>query len=246
MQEFDKVKAQYQTGIVCNKIIQITKANEVSWNYSCDNKVSLDREQILTLDFSGRIPPPSSPLPTSPPPYLPPIFPPSLLPPPSSQIRLRPVVALYSMRLALRILRPRSLTLTLSLLISFSSLSSLSPLSLSLILSRLSVSLLSQEDPGKEPHIKDSSPLPPKRTPCFFLPRYPPLSHSRALTFPPRGLKFLSPTTIAQHICARERFLLHKVILVITQTNSRTAQFLNVFVNQQSMSFAISKFVRVS
>ena len=30
LQEFDKVKAQYQTGIVCNKIIQVTKANELS------------------------------------------------------------------------------------------------------------------------------------------------------------------------------------------------------------------------
>ena len=108
------------------------------------------------------------------------------------------------MRLALRILRPHSLTLTLTLslshcltvslislisLISFSSLSSLSPLSLSLLsVSRLSVSLLSllsQEDPGKEPHIKDSSPLPPKRAPCFFLPRCPPLSHSGALAFAP-------------------------------------------------------------
>ena len=102
------------------------------------------------------------------------------------------------------ILRPHSLTLTLTLslshcltvslislisLISFSSLSSLSPLSLSLLsVSRLSVSLLSllsQEDPGKEPHIKDSSPLPPKRAPCFFLPRCPPLSHSGALAFAP-------------------------------------------------------------
>ena len=108
------------------------------------------------------------------------------------------------MRLALRILRPHSLTLTLTLslshcltvslislisLISFSSLSSLSPLSLSLLsVSRLSVSLLSllsQEDPGKEPHIKGSSPLPPKRAPCFFLPRCPPLSHSGALAFAP-------------------------------------------------------------
>ena len=112
------------------------------------------------------------------------------------------------MRLALRILRPHSLTLTLTLTLtvslSLSSLSSLSHLSLislsslshlslislshlslislispsslshlslislsSLSLSSLSLvfpslfsllSLLSQEDPGKEPHIKDSSP----------------------------------------------------------------------------------------
>ena len=155
------------------------------------------------------------------------------------------------MRLALRILRPHCLTVSLSLsycltvslshclivslsdcltvslshchlshlshislsylsLISLSSLShlflislisflSFSPLSLSFSLSlslslslfffsvsRLSVSLLfllSQEDPGKEPHIKDSSPLPPKRAPCFFLPHCPPLSHSGALAF---------------------------------------------------------------
>ena len=133
------------------------------------------------------------------------------------------------MWLALRILRPHSLTLTLTLtvslslsliltvslisLISLSSLSSLSHLSpisfsslsylshlshislislSSLSLSPLSVSclsvsllsLLSQEDPGKEPHIKDSSPLPPKRAPCFFLPRW------SASFRPPLGLKF--------------------------------------------------------
>ena len=78
-------------------------------------------------------------------------------------------------------------------LLSFSSLSHLFliSLSLSLSVSRLSVSLLSQEDPGKEPHIKDSSPLPPKRAPCFFLPRCLPLSHSGALAFaPPLGLKY--------------------------------------------------------
>ena len=172
----------------------ITKASEASWSYSCDSKVSFDRVQILTPDFSGRRPPPPSPhLPPSPPPCLPPIFPPSLLPLRKFDSVLS---SLFGMRLALRILRPHSLTLTLSLshcltvsLISFSSLSSLSPLSLSLLsVSRLSVSLLSllsQEDPGKEPHIKDSSPLPPKRAPCFFLPRCPPLSHSGALAFDP-------------------------------------------------------------
>ena len=158
-------------------------------------------------------PPPSSPLPTSP---LPPLSSslssshlPSL-PPPSSQVRLRPVVALWhavsvaylAAALAHSHSHSHSHSLTLSLshcltvslislisLISFSSLSSLSPLSLSLLsVSRLSVSLLSllsQEDPGKEPHIKDSSPLPPKRAPCFFLPRCPPLSHSGALAFAP-------------------------------------------------------------
>ena len=113
------------------------------------------------------------------------------------------------MRLALRILRPHSLTLTLTLSLShcLSHLSHLSHLflisliSLSLSLSLLSVSrlsvsllsLLSQEDPSKEPHIKESSPLPPQRAPCFFLPRCPPLSHSGALAFaPPLGLKSLS------------------------------------------------------
>ena len=126
------------------------------------------------------------------------------------------------MRIALRILRPHSLTLTLTLslsltltltvslslshlslislsLISPSSLShlsliSLSSLSLSLLsVSRLSVSLLSllsQEDPGKEPHIKHSSPeivcpaklvqgvLPPASPPCLPRPSLPP-------SFPP-------------------------------------------------------------
>ena len=175
--------------------VLFTKASEASWSYS---------------------PPPSSPLPTSPlptsplptsPPLLLLVFLPSSLPP-SSLLPLRKfdsvLSSLFGMRLALRILRPHSLTLTLTLslshcltvslislisLISFSSLSSLSPLSLSLLsVSRLSVSLLSllsQEDPGKEPHIKDSSPLPPKRAPCFFLPRCPPLSHSGALAFAP-------------------------------------------------------------
>ena len=166
--------------------------------------------QILTPDFSGRRPrPPLLPSPhlpsphlPSPPPCLPPIFPPSLppsLPPPSSQVRLRPVVALWHavsvayLAAALAHSHSHSLTLSLShclshlshlFLISLISLSSLSLLSVS----RLSVSLLSllsQEDPGKEPHIKDSSPLPPKRAPCFFLPRCPPLSHSGALAFAP-------------------------------------------------------------
>ena len=197
--------------------IYITKASEASWSYSCDSKVSFDRVQILTPDYSGRRPPPlppprSSPLPTSPLPTSPLlllvfVFLPSSLPP-SSLLPLRKfdsvLSSLFGMRLALVILRPHSLTLTLTLslshcltvslislisLISFSSLSSLSPLSLSLLsVSRLSVSLLSllsQEDPGKEPHIKDSSPLPPKRAPCFFLPRCPPLSHSGALAFAP-------------------------------------------------------------
>ena len=39
----------------------ITKASEASWSYSCDSKVSFDRVQILTPDFSGRRPPPPPP-----------------------------------------------------------------------------------------------------------------------------------------------------------------------------------------
>ena len=44
----------------------VTKASEASWSYSCDSKVSFDRVQILTPDFSGRRPPPTPPLPSSP------------------------------------------------------------------------------------------------------------------------------------------------------------------------------------
>ena len=43
-----------------------TKASEASWSYSCDSKVSFDRVQILTPDFSGPRPPytpPPTPLP---------------------------------------------------------------------------------------------------------------------------------------------------------------------------------------
>ena len=141
--------------------------------------------QILTPDFSGRRPPPlpsplsplPSPHPTSPLLLL--VFLPPSLPPPSSQVRLRPVVALWHAvsvaYLAAALAHSHCLTVSLSL-----SLISL-------------ISLISQEDPGKEPHIKDSSPLPPKRAPCFFLPRCPPLSHSGALAFaPPVGLKFFN------------------------------------------------------
>ena len=51
----------------------ITKASEASWSYSCDSKVSFDRVQILTPDFSGRRPPPPPllPSPLSPPPLSP-------------------------------------------------------------------------------------------------------------------------------------------------------------------------------
>ena len=121
------------------------KASEASWSYSCDSKVSFDRVQILTPDFSGRTPPPHPPPPLSPPPlssslsssHLP-SLPPSLLP----LRKLDSVLSsLFGMRLALRILRPHSLALTLTLslshclslsLISLISFSSLSPLSLSL------------------------------------------------------------------------------------------------------------------
>ena len=128
----------------------ITKASEASWSYSCDSKVSFDRVQILTPDFSGRRPPPTPPhlpLPTSPLlllVFLPSSLPPSL-PPPSSQVRLRPVVALWHAvsvaYLAAALAHSHSHSLTVSL--SLSSLSSLSHLShlslLSLSLSSLSL-----------------------------------------------------------------------------------------------------------
>ena len=194
------------------KNIYITKASEASWSYSCDSKVSFDRVQILTPDFSGRRPPPLPPSPPlrssplspphlpSPPPCLPPTFPPSL-PPPSSQVRLRPVVALWHLwhavsvaYLAAALSHCLTVSLSLSLsfisLISFSSLSSLSlsPLSLSpLCLSSFRLSSLSslagrsrQRATYKGLFIPAS-----KRAPCFFLPRCPPLSHSGALAFAP-------------------------------------------------------------
>ena len=150
--------------------------------------------------------------------------------------------SLFGMRLALRILRPHSLTLTLTLtltvslslislislshlslisLISPSSLSHLSLISLSslslspLCLSSFRLSSLSSLAGGsgqratykglftwnrlprptcaRRPAFCYSVRLPPKRAPCFFLPRCPPLSHSGALAFaPPLGLKFSS------------------------------------------------------
>ena len=130
----------------------ITKASEASWSYSCDSKVSFDRVQILTPDFSGRSPPPSPHLPS--PPCFPPTFPPSL-PPPSSQVRLRPVVALWHAvsvaHLAAALAHSHShshshcLSLSLSLisLISLSSLSHLSHLSLISFSSVSHLSLLS-------------------------------------------------------------------------------------------------------
>ena len=196
----------------------VTKTSEASWSYSCDSKVSFDRVQILTPDFSGRRPPPpprpSAPLPSS--------------PPPSSQVRLRPVVALWhavsvaylaaalahSHSHCLTVSLSHCLTVSLSLclslslislisLISFSSLSSLSPLSLSpLCLSSFRLSSLSSlaGGSGQEPHIKDSSPLPPKRAPCFFLPRCPPLSHSGALAFAPPLASSVYILYISYHI----------------------------------------------
>ena len=117
--------------------IYITKASEASWSYSCDSKVSFDPHL------------PSPHLPPSPPPCLPPIFPPSLLPLRKFDSVLS---SLFGMRLALRILRPHSLTLTLTLSLShclshLSHLShlfliSLSSLSLSLSLSLSSLSLV--------------------------------------------------------------------------------------------------------
>ena len=120
----------------------ITKASEASWSYSCDSKVSFDRVQILTPDFSGRSPPPSPHLPS--PPCFPPTFPPSL-PPPSSQVRLRPVVALWHAvsvaHLAAALAHSHSHSHCLSL--SLSSLSSLSHLSLISLISPSSLSHLS-------------------------------------------------------------------------------------------------------
>ena len=136
-----------------NKKLSITKASEASWSYSCDSKVSFDRVQILTPDFSGRRPPPPPPPPSPhlPSPHLPSpllllVFLPSSLPPPSSQVRLRPVVALWHAvsvaYLAAALAHSHSHSLTVSL--SLSSLSSLSHLShlslLSLSLSPLGLS----------------------------------------------------------------------------------------------------------
>ena len=64
----------------------ITKASEASWSYSCDSKVSFDRVQILTPDFSGRRLPPPLPSPPLPSPPLPSPPPPPLSPPPLSPL----------------------------------------------------------------------------------------------------------------------------------------------------------------
>ena len=170
------------------------------------------------------------------------VFLPPSLPPPSSQVRLRPVVALWhavsvaylaaalahshshshSHCLSLSHLSHLSLSSLSHLshlsLISFSSLSHLSLLSLSLsplCLSSFRLSSLSSLAGGSgqratykglftwnrlprptcasRPAFCYSVRLPPKRAPCFFLPRCPPLSHSGALAFaPPLGLKFSS------------------------------------------------------
>ena len=113
--------------------------------------------QILTPDFSGRrpppyppSPPPLSPLPLSPLPTPPPLssslssshlpsLPPSLLPLRKFDSVLS---SLFGMRLALRILRPHSLTLTLTLSLSHC-LSHLSHLSHLFLISLISLSSLS-------------------------------------------------------------------------------------------------------
>ena len=51
----------FRSGVVSAFCDQVTKASEASWSYSCDSKVSFDRVQILTPDFSGRRPPPLPP-----------------------------------------------------------------------------------------------------------------------------------------------------------------------------------------
>ena len=104
--------------------------------------------QILTPDFSDRSPPPFPPLPPLPSPHLPSPLPCLLvflspsLPPPSSQVRLRPVVALWHVvsvaylaaALAHSHSHSHSLSLSLILTVSLISLISLSTLShLSLI-----------------------------------------------------------------------------------------------------------------
>ena len=109
--------------------------------------------QILTPDFSGRRPPPHPPPPLSPPPLSPP--PPlssSLssshlpsLPPPSSQVRLRPVVALWHAvsvaYLAAALAHSHSHSLTVSLSHCLSHLSHLSHLFLISLISLSSLSL---------------------------------------------------------------------------------------------------------
>ena len=145
-------------------LVFFTKASEASWSYSCDSKVSFDWVQILTPDFSGRRPPPypppsplptphsplptpHSPLPTSPLPtspllllvFLPSSLRPSLLPLRKFDSVLS---SLFGMRLALRILRPHSLTLTLTLSLSHC-LSHLSHLSHLFLISLISLSPLS-------------------------------------------------------------------------------------------------------
>ena len=141
--------------LISHTPVFFTKASEASWSYSCDSKVSFDRVQILTPDFSGRSPPPPSlPLPTSPllssslSPCLLVFLPPSL-PPPSSQVRLRPVVALWHvvsvayLAAALAHSHSHSHSLSLSHPHCLSHLSHLSHLSLISQLSLISLSSLS-------------------------------------------------------------------------------------------------------
>ena len=172
--------------------------------------------QILTPDFSGRRPPPlpssllsplPSPHPTSPLlllVFLPPSLPPSLFPLRKFDSVLS---SLFGMRLALRILRPQSLTLTLTVSLSHClSLSHLSHLSHLFLISLSSLSLsplclssfpLSSLAGGSGQRATYKGLFTPasKKSAVFFLPRCPPLSHSGALAFArPLGLKSNYPT----------------------------------------------------
>ena len=171
-------------------IIEITKASEVSWNYSCDSKVSFDRVQILTLDILGRRPLfissfSSSFLFTSPLPISSPSSsffspPPLSLPPPffsswsfSYLLSFFPLrkfdsvlSSLFGMRLALRILRPYSLIFIVLLFLLF--LLALLFFFYLFYFFFFSFSFFSSLS-FKEPHIKDSLSLLLKRAPCFFL-----------------------------------------------------------------------------
>ena len=100
--------------------------------------------QILTPDYSDRrpLPPPPPSPPSSPLPSPPPLSPPPLSPPPPLSSSYSVLSSLFGMRLALRILRPHSLTLTLTLSLSHC-LSHLSHLSHLFLISLISPSSLS-------------------------------------------------------------------------------------------------------
>ena len=183
--------------------------------------------QILTPDFSGRRPPPPpllpsplspvpsllSPLPSplspphlpSPPPCLPPTFPPSLLPLRKFDSVLS---SLFGMRLALRILRPHSLTLTLTVSLSHClshlshlfliSLISLSPLFLSpLCLSSFRLSSLSSLSSlaggsGQRATYKGLFTPASKKSAVFFPTSLPSTFPFWSASFrPPLGLKYI-------------------------------------------------------